>query len=53
MAGQRVPGLLVHDDRLGLLPGADQPVEVLVMVERVAPAQYTSRTSGSMIMLPS
>ena len=33
---QRVPEDLVHDHGLGPLPGAHQPVEVLVVVERVA-----------------
>src|SRR5260370_42270188 len=31
----RRPPALAHDDRLGLLPGAPQPIEILVLVERI------------------
>ena len=37
MARRRRPERVLHDDRLGLAPGAEQPVEVLVVVERIAP----------------
>ena len=36
MARRRRPPWLVHDDRLRALPGAAQPVQILVVVERVA-----------------
>ena len=40
------PVLLVDDDGLGLAPGADQAVQVLMMVERVAARPIDQRNVG-------